>query len=349
VAEGADLVVCRRPFFYGGWAMGTPTARRKTLRLGGHDASALSLACDVRAPKGNAMQVQVETDNHVEGREKLIEHVEGVIRDAVDRYEDPGGARRGAPGRRQQRREVGHLRHALHVRGASGWTEKHRDQAFDGPLSNRCYGRLNLQSDALLAHPAGYLISINSANDRFEVLRPPATAVTDKVAGENLIAQVMGGSGNLPGKLSNVTAATITKDGSLLLLERGNNRIQALDIGSNPVRYFGTTAKTYFLHLTEMPTSAGWQHLDIQADIGGLLYVLSTNTQTGVYRLSIYDSLSHLQQALSVTEGILAARFGLDHWRELYTLNYQPITVQSSGAKPAITEPSVSLWTPQAG
>ena len=34
------------------------------------------------------MLVQVETDNHVEGREKLIEHVEGVIRDAVDRYED---------------------------------------------------------------------------------------------------------------------------------------------------------------------------------------------------------------------------------------------------------------------
>ena len=34
------------------------------------------------------MQVQVETDNHIEGREKLIEHVEGVIRDAVDRYED---------------------------------------------------------------------------------------------------------------------------------------------------------------------------------------------------------------------------------------------------------------------
>jgi ribosome-associated translation inhibitor RaiA len=33
------------------------------------------------------MQVQVETDNHVVGREKLIEHVEGVIRDAVDRYE----------------------------------------------------------------------------------------------------------------------------------------------------------------------------------------------------------------------------------------------------------------------
>ena len=34
------------------------------------------------------MQVQVNTDNHVEGREKLIGHVEGVIRDAVDRYQD---------------------------------------------------------------------------------------------------------------------------------------------------------------------------------------------------------------------------------------------------------------------
>ena len=32
------------------------------------------------------MQVQVNTDNHVEGREKLLEHVEGVIRDAVDRH-----------------------------------------------------------------------------------------------------------------------------------------------------------------------------------------------------------------------------------------------------------------------
>ena len=97
-----------------------------------------------------------------------------------------------------------------------------------------------------------------------------------------------------------------------------------------------------------MPTSAGWQHLDIQADIGGLLYVLSTNTQSGVYRLSIFDKLSQLQQALSVTESIFAAHIGLDHWRDLYTLNYQPITVQGSNAKPAITEPSVSLWTPVA-
>ena len=34
------------------------------------------------------MHIQFNTDNHIEGREALIEHVEGVIRDAVDRYED---------------------------------------------------------------------------------------------------------------------------------------------------------------------------------------------------------------------------------------------------------------------
>ena len=34
------------------------------------------------------MQVQVETDNHLEGREKLIQHVEGVIRDAVHHHRD---------------------------------------------------------------------------------------------------------------------------------------------------------------------------------------------------------------------------------------------------------------------
>ncbi len=34
------------------------------------------------------MQVRIETDNHVEGHAKLIEHVEGVIRDAVDHHRE---------------------------------------------------------------------------------------------------------------------------------------------------------------------------------------------------------------------------------------------------------------------
>jgi hypothetical protein len=112
------------------------------------------------------------------------------------------------------------------------------------------------------------------------------------------------------------------------------------------VRYFANAPAPYFLPLGDLPTAQGWRHLDMQADFTGLLYVLSFNTQSGIYRLSVYDNLTRLQQALSVTDGVFAARIGLDHWRDLYTLNYQPITVQSSGAAPAVTEPSVSLWTP---
>lgn len=34
------------------------------------------------------MQIQVETDNHIEGRQALTEYVQGVIDDAVDKYRD---------------------------------------------------------------------------------------------------------------------------------------------------------------------------------------------------------------------------------------------------------------------
>ena len=42
--------------------------------------AALPAERDTAPRKGMQMQVQVNTNNHVEGSEKLIEHVEGVIR-----------------------------------------------------------------------------------------------------------------------------------------------------------------------------------------------------------------------------------------------------------------------------
>ena len=217
---------------------------------------------------------------------------------------------------------------------------------IDGPTSNRAYGMLNLSSDALLLHPQGYLVSISGSNDRIETLMPPKAPVTDAQAEQMYIATVSGGNGSRPGLINGVTGATITKDGTLLLLEQGNNRIQAMDLGINPVRYFAKAPTPYLLPLAELPLDQGWRHLDIQADFTGLLYLLSFNTGSGVYRLSIYDQLTTLQNAISVTDGVIAARIGLDHWRDLYTLNFEPIVVQGSGTKPALTEPSVSLWTP---
>jgi ribosome-associated translation inhibitor RaiA len=38
--------------------------------------------------KERAMQVQVETDNHIENRDDLARYVEGVVTDATDRFRD---------------------------------------------------------------------------------------------------------------------------------------------------------------------------------------------------------------------------------------------------------------------
>lgn len=228
--------------------------------------------------------------------------------------------------------------------------------SLDGTGSNRAYGMLNFASSALLVHPSGALISVSGAKQRLEILNPPDAPVSDDEARSKHVAQVIGFTGERVGCMNSVVGATITNDGTLLVLEGGsNNRIQAFDLGANPVRYFANAAVPYFLPLTGLERTRGWVHLDVQADHTGMLFLLSVNQTSGVYRLSVYDSLSKLQNPLSVTPPpdfpgavpqIYAARIGLDHWRNLYTLNYQPITLEGSTQQPAITEPSVSLWTP---
>ena len=218
---------------------------------------------------------------------------------------------------------------------------------LDGPASNRAFGMLNFDSSALIVHPSGALVSVSGTRQRLEILNPPDTPVTDAVARTSNIALALGFTGQRIGCMDSVLGATITNDGTLLVLEGGiNNRIQAFDLGANPVRYFANAAVPYLLPLTGLEQSKGWVHLDVQADHTGLLYLLSFNQTSGVYQVAVYDSLSKLQQPLMTTPGILAARIGLDHWRTLYTMNYQPITVQGTGAAPTITEPSISYWTP---
>ena len=218
---------------------------------------------------------------------------------------------------------------------------------LDGPASNRAFGMLNFASSALLVHPCGALVSVSGPKQRIEILSPPDAALADDEARASRIAQVLGFTGSGIGRIDSVVGATITKDGTLLVLEGGaNNRIQAFDLGANPVRFFANAAVPYLLPLTGLERSRGWVHLDIVADYTGLLYLLSFNQNSGAYQVAVYDSLSKLQQPLMTTQKVYAARIGLDHWRNLYTLNYQPITVQATGAAPAITEPTVSLWTP---
>jgi hypothetical protein len=217
--------------------------------------------------------------------------------------------------------------------------------AFTSPLSGQAWGVLNFKSDSLLLHPAGHLVSINNVNHKIETHRIPAAAKTDADAKVQLIAQVKSGKGSRPGLIDSPVASAISPDGVILILEAGNNRIQAFDLGANPVRHFTKQSSPYSLTFSATDPAQGWQYLDLAVEYTGYLYVLSYNQNSFTYRLDIYHPEQTDTNPISTTQNINAARLTVDFWRSVYTLNYEVLQLPS-GAAAGLTEPSVSLWTP---
>ena len=161
--------------------------------------------------------------------------------------------------------------------------------SFDGPTSNKAFGKLQFPSDALLLHPLGKIISLNTALNKLEVLDLPPAAVADQDAP---LSQVRSGVGTREGLLNGPIRAALTAQGTLLVLETFNNRIQAFDIGGNPVPYFANGA--YFVP-SERPAGDG--HL---SGSGG-----------GVQRLSVRAVLHGARQCSGVSARPLYAGRGL--------------------------------------
>ncbi|MBV8832633.1 MAG: hypothetical protein JO108_25815 [Acidobacteriaceae bacterium] len=216
--------------------------------------------------------------------------------------------------------------------------------SFASPVEGMAFGQLNLDSTALLLHPAGHVVSINHDNHKFEALKLPASAVVDKVAQQSYLARTYSGSGSLPGLMKYPVAACISAEGAILILEAGNNRIQAFDLGGNPVPYFKKQQSSHFLTL---PATQGFDYLDLAVEFSGFLYVLSRNSDSGqmAFRLDIYHPEQSGTQPISTTKGMNAAKLAVDFWRNLYTLNYEVLKLPS-GQIPPLTEPSVSFWMP---
>jgi hypothetical protein len=210
--------------------------------------------------------------------------------------------------------------------------------SFDGPTSNKAWGRLVLPSDALLLHPLGKILSINSELNKIEVLDLPAAAVPDNEAPSS---QVYSGTGIREGRLNGPKLAALAPDGTILILETKNNRIQAFDLSANPKRHF--KQGKYFVPLTD-PHDSGVTYLDLGVEYSGYFYVLSFTGQPGsyVYRLDLYTPKGDW---LARTTEFNAARLAVNYWRDVYTLNYQVLTLPD-GSLPNITEPSVSHWIP---
>jgi hypothetical protein len=146
------------------------------------------------------------------------------------------------------------------------------------------------------------------------------------------------------------TVATIAPDGTILVLEAGNptakptpipSRLQAFNLGANAIPFFTKQPDPYFLTLTATPNDQ-WQYLDIAAEYSGLLYVLSYNENTFLYRLDIYDPTQAGTTPIATTQHFNAAKLTVDFWRNVYTLNYEVLQLP----EPGITEPTVSLWVP---
>jgi hypothetical protein len=216
---------------------------------------------------------------------------------------------------------------------------------------SQSWGALNFQPTALVLHPAGYVVSISSSNDKMEVLRLPPTSMDDADAMVKLLAQPVSGTGSRPGLMTAPQAVAVAADGTILVLEYGDidsspvipARIQALDLGGNPKQFFPNQPSPYSLQLLATPNVDGWEYLDLAVEYGGLIYVLSQNQ--GTYRLDIYQPGQTGTAPLCTTTGVNAANIAVDFWRNLYALNYEVIPVQGGGT-PGFTEPSISLWVP---
>jgi hypothetical protein len=206
---------------------------------------------------------------------------------------------------------------------------------FDGPMSNKAWGKFQFASDAMLLHPAGRVISINSSSDKIEVLELGDGPVADADAPAS---QVYSGTGIREGLLDGPTLAALTPDGTILVLETKNNRIQAFDLGANPVPMFMEDA--YYVPLHDQPAG----YLDLAVEYTGYMYVLSYTGTAGslVFRLDIYTPEGDF---LARTTGFEAGKLAVNYWRDLFALNYQVLKLPS-GALPGRTEPSVSHWIP---
>jgi hypothetical protein len=213
---------------------------------------------------------------------------------------------------------------------------------FSGPNDKLSYGVLNLDSVRCLLHPAGHIVSISGGWSKIEAFKLADQPMSDADAQRLFTARTYAGEGKRPGLMNTPVAAAIAPDGAILVLEHINNRIQAFDLGGNPVKHFPGQTSAYFLELTE---TADNTYLDLAVEFTGYLYVLSLDSNNN-HQLDIYHPSQTGTKPICTTLNVNAARIAVDFWRSLYSMNYEVLTVPPSGVIPNFTEPSVSMWIP---
>ena len=201
------------------------------------------------------------------------------------------------------------------------------------PLS---WGVFSQALDSLAVVPTGYLVGVNTMNHQMLILElPPAPVDAGQAPQAVPFAVTKMGLGTRAGLLSAPVAVAVI-DATILILEDGNQRIQAVDVSGNPVLIFhnGTS------NIVTLEQGTGITYLDLGVEGIGYLYVLSfvnDGMAAADYRLDVYDPQGNF---LTRTTGVAAARMTVDTFRNVYTLNYEMV------ANAPRIEPSLSQWNP---
>jgi hypothetical protein len=201
------------------------------------------------------------------------------------------------------------------------------------PLS---WGVFSQALDSLAVVPTGYVVGVNTMNHQMQILELPPAAVDAGQAPQAVpFAVTKMGLGTRAGLLAAPVAVAVI-DATILILEDGNQRIQAVDVSGNPVLIFhnGTS------NIVNLEQGTGITYLDLGVEGMGYLYVLSfvnDGMAAEDYRLDVYDPQGNF---LTRTTGVAAARMTVDTFRNVYTLNYEVV------ANAPRIEPSLSQWNP---
>ncbi|HKJ56948.1 MAG TPA: hypothetical protein VJ978_13275 [Nitriliruptoraceae bacterium] len=203
---------------------------------------------------------------------------------------------------------------------------------FDPPNSDKAWGRLQFPSDTLLLHPGRQVISINTSANKIEVVQLPDAATPDA---EAPLSHAYGGAGTREGLMKGPVLAALAPDGTVLVLESSNKRVQAFDLNANPAAEFGSSS---FFPLRDVNVAT---YLDFAVEFKGYLYVLWEDT-TGTVTLDLYEPDGTF---LASTPGFSGRRIAVNYWRDVYAQNQQVLRLPD-GSLPPRTEPSISHWIP---
>jgi len=164
----------------------------------------------------------------------------------------------------------------------------------------------------------GYAAGVSSIDDRLEIVRLADGPVADAVAP---LPVVVGGTGDRVGLLSVPVAVAITGSGAVLVLERGNARVQAFDLSGNSLVIFDGKA---------VVAVSGKDLRDLSLGPADYLYVLAGD---GV------EVLSAAGASICSIKGLEAARIAVDFRGLIYALEESGI-VGPSG----FLEPGIGVW-----